>query len=95
MVRSEVCEEIGLYPGCCTNKELHSSWTPLHDFCNKFITRKRLKSSAPELTQSETSSCIEVIDDIDNHGNFEASSHWYDHFILLTQVDILMIYLSN
>lgn len=74
----EVCEEIGLVSGCSTNEELYSLGTHSHDYWHNFITRKGLNSSTPEVTQSEASSCIEVVNDIDYHGNFEyGSSHWF------------------
>ncbi|KAI0503946.1 hypothetical protein KFK09_014893 [Dendrobium nobile] len=75
---NELYEEIGFLPGCCTKKEFYTLGTHSHDYCHKFGTRKWLNSSTPELTQSESSLCIEVIGNVDLNENFEyTSSHCF------------------
>ncbi|KAH0458922.1 hypothetical protein IEQ34_011736 [Dendrobium chrysotoxum] len=74
---NELCQEIGFLPGCCTKKEFYTLGTHSHDYCHKFGTRKRLNSSTPELTQSESSLCIEVID---GHGGSSSNSYLPEKF---------------
>ncbi|KAL0916044.1 hypothetical protein M5K25_013526 [Dendrobium thyrsiflorum] len=74
---NELCQEIGFLPGCCTKKEFNTLGTYSHDYSHKFGTKKRLNSSTTELTQSESSLCIEVID---GHGGSSSSSYLPEKF---------------